>query len=82
MTIRASVSDVERTLILSVILVILVVFIFLRNWRATLIPSGCGSRFADRHFRGDVPVRLQHRQSVADGADDRHRVSWSTMPSW
>ena len=37
-TIRASVSDVERTLILSVVLVILVVFLFLRNWRATLIP--------------------------------------------
>jgi multidrug efflux pump len=38
-TIRASVSDVERTLIISVALVILVVFIFLRNPRATLIPS-------------------------------------------
>ena len=38
-TIRASVSDVESTLILSVILVILVVFVFLRNWRATLIPT-------------------------------------------
>ena len=38
-TIRASVSDVERMLILSVILVILVVFMFLRNWRATLIPT-------------------------------------------
>jgi multidrug efflux pump len=38
-TIRASVNDVERTLILSVVLVILVVFIFLRNWRATLIPA-------------------------------------------
>jgi multidrug efflux pump len=38
-TIRASVSDVEKTLILSVILVILVVFAFLRNWRATLIPT-------------------------------------------
>ena len=37
-TIRASVLDVERTLILSVILVILVVFVFLRNWRSTLIP--------------------------------------------
>jgi len=37
-TIRASVNDVERTLILSVILVILVVFIFLRSWRAILIP--------------------------------------------
>jgi multidrug efflux pump len=30
---------VERTLILSVLLVILVVFLFLRNWRATLIPT-------------------------------------------
>jgi multidrug efflux pump len=39
LTIRASVSDVERTLIISVILVILVVFVFLRNVRTTLIPS-------------------------------------------
>jgi multidrug efflux pump len=38
-TIRASVADVERTLIISVLLVILVVFIFLRNGRATLIPA-------------------------------------------
>jgi multidrug efflux pump len=38
-TIRASVSDVERTLAISVALVILVVFLFLRNVRATLIPS-------------------------------------------
>jgi multidrug efflux pump len=38
-TIRASVSDVERTLILSIILVIVVVFVFLRNGRATLIPA-------------------------------------------
>jgi len=38
-TIRASVNDTERTLILSVGLVILVVFVFLRNGRATFIPS-------------------------------------------
>jgi multidrug efflux pump len=38
-TIRASVSDVERTLVLSIILVIIVVFVFLRNGRATLIPA-------------------------------------------
>ncbi|MGA8030270.1 MAG: efflux RND transporter permease subunit [Bryobacteraceae bacterium] len=38
-TIRASVSDVERSLITSVILVVLVVFVFLRSVRATLIPS-------------------------------------------
>jgi hydrophobe/amphiphile efflux-1 (HAE1) family protein len=38
-TIRASVRDVEFTLILSVVLVTAVVFIFLRNVRATAIPS-------------------------------------------
>ena len=36
--IRASLHDVERTLAISVGLVILVVFLFLRNVRATLIP--------------------------------------------
>ena len=36
--IRASLHDVERTLLISVTLVILVVFIFLRSGRATLIP--------------------------------------------
>ena len=38
-TIRASVSDVERTLLISIGLVIVVVFVFLRNSRATLIPA-------------------------------------------
>jgi multidrug efflux pump len=38
-TIRASVRDVERTLIISISLVILVVFVFLRNPRATIIPA-------------------------------------------
>jgi hydrophobe/amphiphile efflux-1 (HAE1) family protein len=37
-TIRASVSDIERTLLISVALVVLVVFVFLREFRATLIP--------------------------------------------
>ncbi|HVJ66890.1 MAG TPA: multidrug efflux RND transporter permease subunit [Caulifigura sp.] len=38
-TIRASLHDVQFTLVLSVFLVILVVFAFLRDLRATLIPS-------------------------------------------
>ena len=38
-TIRASVSNVERTLLLSIVLVIIVVFVFLRSGRATLIPA-------------------------------------------
>jgi multidrug efflux pump len=38
-TIRASVQDVEYELALAVLLVVLVIFVFLRNARATLIPS-------------------------------------------
>jgi len=38
-TIRASVRDVEYELSLAVILVVLVIFVFLRSARATLIPS-------------------------------------------
>ncbi|MCD0491874.1 Multidrug transporter MdtC [Chromobacterium violaceum] len=38
-TIRASLSEVERSLAISIALVILVVFLFLRNGRATAIPA-------------------------------------------
>ena len=38
-TIRASFRDVQLTLLLSIVLVVLVVFVFLRNVRATIIPS-------------------------------------------
>jgi multidrug efflux pump len=37
-TIRASVKDIERTLLISVALVVLVVFLFLRELRSTFIP--------------------------------------------
>jgi hydrophobe/amphiphile efflux-1 (HAE1) family protein len=39
LTIRASVSDVEFTLLLAISLVVMVIFLFLRNVWATLIPS-------------------------------------------
>ena len=38
-TIRAALMEVERTLMISVVLVVLVVFLFLRDVRAALIPS-------------------------------------------
>ncbi|MEI6195051.1 MAG: efflux RND transporter permease subunit, partial [Verrucomicrobiota bacterium] len=38
-TIRKSVSDVEKTLLLTVCLVVMVIFVFLRNISATIIPS-------------------------------------------
>ena len=39
LTIRASVSDVEFTLMLAIALVVMVIFLFLRNLWATIIPS-------------------------------------------
>jgi multidrug efflux pump len=38
-TIRSSVAEVERTLVVAILLVILIVFVFLRNPRTTLIPA-------------------------------------------
>jgi multidrug efflux pump len=38
-TIRSSLHEVERALMISIALVIMVVFLFLRNGRATLVPS-------------------------------------------
>src|SRR5215469_17036047 len=38
-TVRASVHDIQLTLLISIFLVVMVVFIFLRSLRATMIPS-------------------------------------------
>jgi multidrug efflux pump len=38
-TIRASVRDVQYTLVMSIVLVVLVIFVFLRSARATFIPA-------------------------------------------
>jgi multidrug efflux pump len=38
-TIRASVADVQFTLLLTIALVVMVIFLFLRSFRATVIPS-------------------------------------------
>jgi len=38
-TVRASVEDVEKTLVITILLVVAVIFMFLRNIRATIIPS-------------------------------------------
>ena len=73
-TIRTSLRDVERTLIIAVLLVIIVVFAFLRNLRATLDPGRRGLGLAGRDLRRHVSVRLQPRQSFADGADGRDRL--------
>jgi len=66
-TIRASVEDVQFTLVLTVVLVVMVIFLFLRSLRATFIPSVAVSSFSYRHFRRDVPARLQPQQPFSHG---------------
>ena len=57
-TIRASIYDVQFTLILSIGLVVLVVLIFLRTVRATIIAGARAAAVADRDVRRHVVLRL------------------------
>ena len=57
--IQASVEDVEFELMLTVALVVLVIFLFLRNLYATIIPSVAGAIVAGRHTGRDVWPWLQ-----------------------
>ena len=68
-SIRQSVNDVKFTLFLAICLVVLVIFLFLRNLSATVIPSLALADGHHRNLRGDVPARLHHRQSVPARAD-------------
>ncbi len=73
-TIRASIHDVQFTLLLSIGLVVMVVLLFLRSIRATIIAGVAPAAVAHRNLRGHVFLQLQPRQSVLDGADDRDRL--------
>ena len=66
-TIRASVRDVEFTLALTIALVVMVIFVFLRNLWATIIPSVTVPLALLGRLCAHVGRRLQPRQSVADG---------------
>src|SRR5437868_6756068 len=60
-TIRASVEDVQFTLMLTVALVVMVIFVFLRSFRATVIPSIAVPLIAvliPLLFMGDIVGRL------------------------
>ena len=70
-SIRESVHDVEFTLLLAIALVVLVIFLFLRNVSATIIPSLAMPHLDHRHVHGDVRAGLQPGQPLADGADAR-----------
>ena len=73
-TIRASVEDVEFELMLAVVLVVLVIFVFLRNARATIIPSLSVPLSLVGTFGAMYLLRLQPEQSVADGIDHLVRI--------
>ena len=73
-TIRPSVREAERSLLVSIGLVILVVFVFLRSPRATLIPSVA----VPVSLLGTFGVMYLFGYSIdnrlADGAHDLHRI--------
>ena len=66
--------DIERTLLISVVLVVLVVFVFLRSPRTTLIPSVAVPVSLIGTFGVMYLLRLQPGQSFADGSDHFHRL--------
>ena len=61
-------------LMLTVALVVMVIFLFLRTLPATVIPSVAVPLVAGRHLRRHVPARLQPQQPDADGADHLDRL--------
>ena len=73
-TIRASVRDVQFELMMSIALVVMVMFLFLRTLSATVIPAAAVPLSLVGHIRRHVPLGIQREQSDLDGADDRHRV--------
>ena len=74
LTIRASVDDVQWTLLITIALVVMVIFIFLRHVWATIIPSATVPLSLVGTFARHVSARLQPRQSVADGPHHRRRL--------
>ena len=71
--IKLSVKEVVKTLLEAIVLVVIVMFVFLQSWRATLIPAIAVPGRAARHLRRVLRVRLldQHADVVRAGAGDR-----------
>ena len=70
-TIRASVTDVEFTLVLTIFLVVAVVLLFLRNFWATFVPSITVVLALLGSFAAMYALQLQPRQHIADGPHHR-----------
>ena len=73
-TIRASVDDVQFTLLLTIALVVMVIFLFLRSVRATIIPSFAVPLSIVGTFGVMYLLGYSSEQSFADGADDFHGI--------
>ncbi len=71
--VKISIHEVVKTLVEAIILVFLVMYLFLQNFRATLIPTIAVPVVLLEHLRGAGGVWLldKHPDDVRDGA--RHR---------
>ena len=72
--IRESFQDIKFTMAATLALVIMVIFLFLRNLPATLIPGDGAAVLGGRDLLGDVPAGLQHQQHLHDGHDPVDRL--------
>ncbi len=71
--IRLSITEVIKTLVEAIFLVVIVMFLFLQHWRTTLIPAIAVPGGPAGHLRRAGGVRLfdQHAHHVRAGAGDR-----------
>jgi multidrug efflux pump len=73
--IRKSIKEVRETILTAFLLVVGIIFLFLRDWRTTLIPVLAVPISLVGVFFRDVPVRLfdQRADPARTGARHRHR---------
>ena len=72
--VRETIQEVERTLVAAFLLVVLVVFLFLGDWRAAVVPTVVLPIALTGTFAALLGVRLfrQHRHLAGPGGRHRH----------
>ncbi len=71
--VTAGIHEIIVTLVISLVLVILVVFLFLQGWRATLIPLMGSAGIPCRHVHALSIARLLHQYTFSLWIGARHR---------
>ena len=73
--IKASMEEIVHTLFEAVVLVLIVVYLFLQSFRATIIPMCYGARLAARrvHHVPGAGLQRERADDVRPGAGHRHR---------